>query len=100
MVSTKRTKEPMAGLTATDDGYQFAFDPIESDLVARLSLVFESLTGIPATKLPPLYDFVDPDALVQIFTDDDEPREDLLVSFQYLDYTVELTGTHTGRILT
>ncbi|MFC4439171.1 MULTISPECIES: HalOD1 output domain-containing protein [Natrialbaceae] len=46
-----------------------------------------ALAGVPADELPPLYGYVDPDALDGLF-DSADARSDLQLSFSYLDYDV------------
>ncbi|WP_306053037.1 HalOD1 output domain-containing protein [Natronococcus wangiae] len=46
-----------------------------------------ALADVPAGELPPLYDYVDPDALNALFAASDD-GSDLRLSFSYLEYDV------------
>lgn len=81
------------------DGHRFAFDPADGDVLLRTSLALEALTGLSVGDLPPLAEFVDPDAVVSLFAAADERRTDLRLEFDYLGYTVVLDAAEGGRIV-
>ena len=55
-----------------------------------------ALADVPVDELPPLYEYVDPDALNGLF-DSPDARSDLQLSFSYLDYDV--TVHQAGEIV-
>lgn len=60
---------------------QFDVDGNESPSTAIIDAL-AAATGIPPTELPPLYEFVDPDAIDRLFTGDRARSADTVLSFR------------------
>lgn len=69
------------------------------DVIERIVAGVAAIDGTAPTRLAPLYEYVDPEALGALFDHADaDPRRELSVTFRYGAHAVTVTGAGTLEI--
>jgi hypothetical protein len=86
------------GTAAGGDQTIVKFDPLDGEGVTTcLANAVAEAAEVPITELPPLGEWVDLDAIEQLFAAHDHTQHELSISFEYDGY--EIFVSNVGRIV-
>lgn len=81
-------------MSSLDETSPASFDVERQSILERVLQTVAAYENVPTTELPPLFDVVDPDALVAIFASPPggPRRAEGKVTFTYADYQVTVSA--------